>query len=423
MALSSGPPPSGVSVIRISGPDASAVAVAFGATDLPPRKASLRTLYGPDDGEPIDRALCLFFPAPRSATGEDVVEFQCHGSPAVIDRVLSEAVAHSGVRAAEPGEFTLRSVLSGRMGLADAEALADLIDARTEAERRRALRLSEGALTARLGDWKDRLVSALALCEAHLDFTDEGDVPDGGPAVDDALEPLREEIAKTLLGSRDAEKLTDGFRIVLAGPPNAGKSSLINAVAGRAVALVSEEAGTTRDVVTVTVDLGGYRVILADTAGVRDGASGIEALGIDRTLVELSGADLIVEVQSPDTTPLSLRHRDIVVAHKADLGASPEADHATSISDTASIERFVRSLAARVASGMSSSEAALVTRARQRSALSAIDDALGEALSTAHLELKAEALRTACHAMGRLTGEIDVEDILDDVFGRFCIGK
>lgn len=423
MALSSGSPPSGIAIVRISGPDAIAVASAFGAGDLVPRRATLRSLTAPGDGGRIDDAICLLFHAPASATGEDVVEFHCHGSPAVVDRILSEAVTLPGVRAAEPGEYTLRAVLSGKMGLADAESLADLIEARTEAERRRALRLSQGALSERLADWRSRLITLLALCEAHIDFADESDIPDGAPPVDAAAKPLAAEIAAVLSASRDAEKLTDGFRIVFAGPPNAGKSSLVNALAGRRVALVSDEAGTTRDVVSVVLDLGGYRAILSDTAGVRQDAGGVEAMGIARTHEEIGGADFVVEVVSPDTVPLGLAAADLVVAHKADLGMPAGADLVTSVSDPTSIEVLAERLTEATAAGLAGSESALVTRARQRSGLTAVLGALQDAIDTPHLELKAEALRSACRAMGRLTGEIGVEDILDDVFGRFCIGK
>lgn len=390
---------------------------------MAPRRAKLVTLRAAAGGEPIDRALALSFPSPASATGEDVVEFHCHGSPAVVDRLLAEAMSLPGVRMAEPGEFTLRAVLSGKMGLADAEALADLIDARTEAERRRALRLSEGALSARLMDWRARLVALLALCEAHIDFADEGDVGDGAPAIDGEAEALRAEISATLSASRDADKLTDGFRIVLVGPPNAGKSSLINALAGRRVALVSPMAGTTRDVVSVTLDLGGFRAMISDTAGLRGGTSGIEAMGIERTEEELAAADLVVEVRSPDTDPLFYSRADLVVGHKADLGLLEGVDLATDIARPASIEALAERLTKATVSGLRAAESSLVTRGRQRSGLLDVASGLGEACSAAHLEIKAEALRSACHAMARLTGDIGVEDILDDVFGRFCIGK
>ncbi|WP_332461229.1 tRNA uridine-5-carboxymethylaminomethyl(34) synthesis GTPase MnmE [Acuticoccus mangrovi] len=424
MALSSGPPPSAVAVIRVSGPEACAVATAFGVKTLLPRQAVLRGLTSPVDGSLIDRALCLYFAAPGSATGEDVLELHLHGGVAVVERVLADAVTLSGVRAAEAGEFTLRAVLNGKMGLADAEALADLIEARTEAERRRAVRLADGALSRRLADWRERLIGALALCEAHLDFADDGDVGSAQPEIDAVLEPLRSEIEVVLAGSIDAERLTDGFHVALVGPPNAGKSSLLNALCERDAAIVSPEAGTTRDVVSVTLDLDGYRVTLSDTAGVRDGVVGVEAAGIARTEAARRAADLVIEVTSPDTRPLDLPDADLRILHKKDMAAvAATADLATSLADPVSIADLREHIAAHARAGLSRAENALITRTRQRSALTDVRDGIAEALATDALELKAEGLRLACAAMARMTGEIGIEDVLDDVFGRFCIGK
>ncbi|MEM0908706.1 MAG: tRNA uridine-5-carboxymethylaminomethyl(34) synthesis GTPase MnmE [Pseudomonadota bacterium] len=426
VALSSGAPPSGVAVVRITGPDAHRVAEALGARRLTVRKAHLRALVAPSDGALIDRALCVIFQGPQSATGEDMAELHCHGSPAVIDRILSEALTLDGVRAAEPGEFTLRAVLAGKMGLADAEALADLIDARTEAERRRALRLTEGAFTQKLAQWRADLIAALALCEAHIDFADESDVPDGGPPVDSALTALQTAIKGALDGSRDAHKLNDGFRVAFVGAPNAGKSSLINALAGRHVAIVSPEAGTTRDVVTATLDLGGYKVILADTAGLRDVSEGVgqvEAMGMVLSRQEINEADYIIVVRSPDTQNVNVGNPDLVIGHKSDVGAVPGAQIATAVDDEASIDWLAQHLAAAAKERLSGAETALVTHARQRSGLIDVLGGVELALQTPHLELKAQALRSSCHAIARLTGEIGVEEILDDVFGRFCIGK
>lgn len=420
VALSSGRPPCAVAVVRASGPAARSLAAALGAEALPVRRAALRTLTSPRDGAVIDRALCLAFDGPASATGEDVVEFHCHGSPAVVERVLADAVAVPGVRLAEPGEFTLRAVLNGRMGLPEAEALAELIDARTEAERRRAVRLAGGALSATVAGWRGELVALLADAEARLDFADEGDVPDELVGLAARCADLAARIEAVLGDSADADKLTDGFHVALVGPPNAGKSSLLNALTATQSAIVTPEAGTTRDVVAVTVDLGGYRVVIEDTAGLREGAAGVEAIGIARTRERMAAADLVVEVRSPDTVPLGLPV-DLVVHHKADLAAG--GDLATSVHDPASIDALRTRLVAIVAAAMRPAEASLVTRARQRGALAACAARLREAAAEAPLELQAEALRLAIYEMARMTGEIGIEDVLDDVFGRFCIGK
>lgn len=421
VALSSGRPPSAIAIVRVSGPEAVALAASFGVTGLTPRRASLRRLVSPVDGALLDRAVCVHFPGPETSTGEDIVEFHCHGSPAIVERVLADAVTLSGVRMAEPGEYTLRAVLNGRMGMADAEALADLIEARTEGERRRALRLSEGALSVRVAEWRARLIGLLADAESRLDFADEGDVPDDLTDLAGRCDTLAREIATVLSDSSDADKLTDGFHIVLTGSPNAGKSSLINALTAREAAIVTPEAGTTRDVVAVTIDLGGYKVTLEDTAGLRDGATGVEAIGIARTRERIARADLVIAVISPDTTATDVP-ADLVVHHKADLGG-PAGALATSITDPASIDRLRDLLRERVAEAMRPAEAALVTRARQRSALGACVARLTDAAGEGQLELQAEALRLACYEMARMTGEIGIEDVLDDVFGRFCIGK
>ncbi|MCF3933983.1 tRNA uridine-5-carboxymethylaminomethyl(34) synthesis GTPase MnmE [Acuticoccus sp. M5D2P5] len=423
VALSSGVPPSAIAIVRASGPEAVAVARAFAIDGLRPRRAAVRDVRSPLDDSVLDKAVCLLFPGPGSATGEDVLELHLHGGPALVERVLSDALTVPGVRAAEPGEFTLRAVLNGRMGLADAEGLADLIEARTESERRRATRLADGALSRQVADWRARLIGTLALCEAYLDFSDEGDVGDASPEIDPALNGLREEIEGALLGSDQADRLSDGFHVAFVGPPNAGKSSLLNALAGRDVAIVSDEAGTTRDVVSVSLELGGYRVILHDTAGIRDGASGIEALGIARTEATRDRADFVVEVRSPDTNPLRVAGVGIVVGHKCDLGRVDGTEIETTCSDAASIATLKEKIAAQAAAGLARSEAALITRARQRSALLGVVEGIDDALDSHALEVKAEGLRLACQAMARMTGEIGIEDVLDDVFGRFCLGK
>ena len=425
VALSSGRPPAAIAIVRASGPRALDLAEAFGAGSLSPRRAVLRRLCSPVDGALIDRALCLWFPPPETATGESIVEFHCHGSPAVVERLLADAVTVEGVRMAEPGEFTLRAVLNGRMTLSGAEALAELIEARTEAERRRAVRLADGALSSRVATWRATLIALLADAEARLDFADEGDVPGELRDLATRCDALAVEIAGILAESAGAEKLTDGYRIVLVGPPNAGKSSLLNALTATETAIVTPEAGTTRDVLSVTIELGGYRVVLEDTAGLREGAAGVEAIGIARTRQRIEDADLVVGVESPDTLRLDLPV-DLVVHHKADLAPSKDnggGEMITSIEDPRSIARLRAHLAGIVARDMEPVEAALVTRARQRAALTACASHISAAAMERELELQAEALRLACHEMARMTGEIGIEDVLDDVFGRFCIGK
>lgn len=427
VALSSGRPPSGVAVVRISGPDAPALTNAFTGAPLPARRASLRTIRSPRDGAILDRALCLFFEAGASATGEAVLELHLHGSPALVERVIEDAINTPGVRLAEPGEFTMRAVLSGQMDLPAAEALAELIDARTEGERRRATKLAGGALARFAADWRAELIAALALVEAALDFADEGDVLVDGRAANPGIATLRDTISNVLRKSEGAERLTDGLHVVVAGPPNAGKSSLVNALAGSEAAIVSEEAGTTRDVISVPLVLGDYRVTLHDTAGVREGATGVEAIGIARTHAQISTADLVLEVQSPDTTPLRIEGAT-VVHHKSDIGAAATSAAAkgavaTSCNDPASIEALRNHLAALAVDRLGASEAAIITRARQRTAVRAAVTHLDDAHRADALEIKAEALRSAARALAQLVGDIGIEDVLDDVFSRFCIGK
>lgn len=422
VALSSGRPPAGIAVVRASGPNAPSLARAFTGRALLPRRATVATLRSPVDGAVLDRALCLAFEAGASATGEAVFEMHLHGSPALVERVLADALTLPGVRLAEPGEFTLRAVLSGQMDLPAAEALAELIDARTEGERRRATHLAAGALARHAASWRTDLIAALALIEAALDFADEGDVSVDIEAADAAIAALRDRLAAALAASAGAERLSDGLHIVVVGPPNAGKSSLVNALAGDDAAIVSDEAGTTRDVVSVPLVLGDYRVTLHDTAGVREGASGVEAIGIARTHAKIAQADIVLEVQSPDTQPLGIEGAT-VVHHKADLQRTPADTLTTSCSDPASIEALRSHLASLATERLVGTEAALITRNRQRTAVETAIADLDDALANNALEIKADGLRRAAYALQRLVGEIGIEDVLDDVFSRFCIGK
>jgi tRNA modification GTPase len=331
VALASGRPPAAIAVIRLSGPQAAETVQALCGRLPPPRRASLTRFRDPHSGDTLDQGLALFLPGPGSPTGEDVAEFHVHGGRAVVAAMLAALTALPGVRLAEPGEFTRRAFFAGRMDLAAVEGLADLVAADTDAQRRQALAQASGALGARVGLWRSHILEARALAEASLDFADEDDV------AADALEQaragaaaLRGDIAAALAASAGGERLREGFRVVVLGPPNAGKSSLVNALARREVAIVTEEAGTTRDLIEVHLDLGGWPVVVTDTAGLRKAAGRIEAEGIRRALARAEDADLVLwlsPADAPEEPPNDLPAAPmIVVTTKADLpSAEPNA--------------------------------------------------------------------------------------------------
>jgi tRNA modification GTPase len=432
-ALSSGPPPAGVAVIRVSGP-----AVRTGLPGLidslpEPRRASLRSVHT-EAGEPIDRGLVLFFPAPESFTGEDVAELQLHGGRAVVAAVLAELGALPGFRAAEAGEFTRRAFANRRLDLTQVEGLADLVLAETEAQRRQALRQADGALGRLYEGWRGRLVRARALIEADLDFPDEDDIP--GTVSDqvwDEVRALESEIVNHV-SDRRGERLREGAEIVILGAPNAGKSSLLNAIAKRDVAIVAPEPGTTRDLIEVRVDLGGYPATLIDTAGMRPAGGAVEAEGIRRAEARARSADLVLWlVDLTDAESLPSPAGALRVGTKADLIdsvserslAAERFELLVSARAGTGIAALLELLAARVGALLAPSESPLVTRARHRSALLTVAEAIRQAAGDAGrpLELRAEDLRRAGDALGRLTGRIDVEDLLDVIFRDFCIGK
>jgi len=430
-ALSSGAPPSGVAVIRVSG-----AATRFGLETVidsvpEPRRASLRAIRSGDTL--LDHALIIYMPAPASFTGEDMAELQVHGGRATVAAVLSALTVLPGFRAAEPGEFTRRAFLNGRLDLTEVEGLADLVAAETEAQRRQALRQAEGALRQVAEGWRERLVRARALIEAELDFADEEDIPG---AVSDRVWPevarITCEIGAALVGSEPAERLRDGAEVVILGPPNAGKSTLLNALARRDVAIVTPEPGTTRDLIEVRLDLGGYPVTLVDTAGLREAAGLVEAEGIRRAERRAASADLVLWLCDAGdwTEPPPLPAPLIRVATKRDVPIDSSAERGPAAADVfisahsgegvsellAAVEDFLRRRFA-------PAEASLVGRARQRSCLVACREALLSSLRPAALELRAEELRHATDALGRLVGTVDVEDLLDVIFREFCIGK
>jgi tRNA modification GTPase len=438
-AVSSGHGRAGVAVIRISGP-AAGVAVERMAAPLPkPRFAAFRRIRHPGTGEVLDEALVLWFPAPRSETGEDMAELQVHGGRAVIQGVLAGLGSIAGCRMAEPGEFARRALENGKLDLTGAEGLADLIDAETAAQRRQALRQAGGALFRLYEGWRQRLIGAMARLEAAIDFSDEPDVAaDALQAARADVEALAREIAAHLDDGHRGELLREGFHVVLAGPPNAGKSSLLNALARRDVAIVSEEAGTTRDVIEVRLELDGLPVVVSDTAGLREATGKVEREGMRRTVARARDADLVlwlIDVTAPPAeVPAELAAkagRTLTVANKMDLVPAgvlhplPAGAIGISVRTGQGMDGLTRLLAALVAARIGESEAPVLTQARHRQqlerAMAPITSFLAAPLG--EVELRAEDLRRAAQALGRLTGAVDVEDVLDQVFSRFCIGK
>ncbi len=430
-ALSTAPGRAGIAVVRVTGPEAAAALMALAGAVPPPRHARHVRLRDPATGEAIDDGLALHFPAPRSVTGEDVAEFQVHGSRAVVAAVL-ECLGRLGLRPAEPGEFTRRAFLNGKLDLSAVEGLADLVAAETAAQRRQALRQLEGALGRLAEGWRARLLAAQARLEAAIDFPDEELPPGLWEAARAAAAALEAEIAAHLGDDRRGERLRDGLMVAVLGPPNAGKSSLVNALARRDVAITAATAGTTRDVIEVALDLGGYPVTLADTAGLRDAADAVEAEGVRRSRARAAMADLklvLYDAAQPDALEALAGMIDadaLVIANKIDLlppGAAPPAGMALSVATGAGMEALLARLGAEVARRLAAGAAPLVTRARHRAALEECGAALRRFEGARLPELAAEELRSAARALGRITGRVDVEDMLDRVFAEFCIGK
>jgi tRNA modification GTPase len=434
-AMASGGAPSGVAVMRVSGPACHQLLEATIGRVPAPRQATLASIRD-RSGSPIDRGLVLWFPAPGSFTGEDVIEFQVHGSRAVV-RALADCLgAFDDVRPAEAGEFTRRAFLSGRLDLTEVEGLADLLAAETEAQRRQALAQSEGSLRRLYDGWRSDLIDARAAIEADLDFADEDDIPDS--VADRAFTiaaATMESVSKHLGDARRGERLRDGLQVVIVGPPNAGKSSLLNHLARRDVAIVSEEAGTTRDVLEVHLDLAGCPVTLVDTAGLREASNQVEREGIRRALERARSADLILSVGAPDASREPTEGVDCpiwLIDAKSDLGVVADASvdpllprFAVSTASGEGIDALVAALGDFAVEALSvTGGEAVPTRERHRVLLGDVVTGLERAIQTRNdLVLAAEHLRRATDALGRLTGRVDVEDLLDRVFSSFCIGK
>ncbi len=406
--------------MRISGPDSGPVLSALAGNLPPPRHASLRRLRGAD-GEPLDRALTLWMPGAGSYTGEDCAELFLHGGRAVADAVADALVA-LGARPAEPGEFTRRAFLNGRMDLTEAEGVADLIEAETQAQRRQALHQTEGALARILSGWAGRLRLLLAEQEALIDFPDEDLPPDVEARVLAEIDALGAEMAAPLDAGRHGERLREGLVFVVAGAPNMGKSSLVNALAARDVAIVSPIPGTTRDALETRVVLGGVPVTLVDTAGLRDAGDAIEAEGIRRARARAAEADLVVTVTAPGQD--HTRADGFLVVNKIDLGGDvPDGAIAVSALTGEGLDTLRDALAAHAQALTQREGPPPLTRARHRAALAEAVERLRGAGVAAWPELRAEDLRLALRALGRITGHVGVEDILDTLFSQFCIGK
>lgn len=433
VALSSGRLPAGIAVIRISGPQTRFVVETIAGGMVKDRVAALRKLRTAD-GSLIDHGLVLFFPGPNSFTGEDVAEFHVHGGRAVAGKMLETIAGFDGVRHAVSGEFTRRAFLNGKLDLVETEALADLVNAETEAQRRFAVQNAEGTQSALYLGWRRRLIHARAMIEAEIDFADEDDVPGSvSDTVWSDVKVMIGEIGQHIDGFRAAEIIRDGFEVVILGAPNAGKSSLFNALARREAAIVTDEPGTTRDLLEVVLDLNGVRVRVTDTAGLREAPGKVEAIGIEKARAKAHSADLVLLLEDlADPIAIGDIPADIPtlrIGTKVDLlkGERPSAGYDASIStvEGAGLAELLAEIGARAAAAIGDAGDILPSRLRHVELLNETKRFLVSALSGQDRgqELRAEELRLAADRLGRIVGAVDVEDLLDVIFSQFCIGK
>jgi tRNA modification GTPase len=434
-ALSSGPPPSAIAVVRISGQAVQRIAEKILASGVPePRRAQLTHIYD-ETGAPIDQGIAIYAQAPASYTGEDTLELYLHGGRAVIDHALRTLTALPDVRLAEPGEFTRRAFEAGKLDLAQAEGIADLIEAETDGQKAQALRQVSGGLSATYASWRDELTSLLALVEVMVDFPDEGDVsPEASAPLRNKLRALIAEIDSALGDGGIGERIREGFRVAILGAPNAGKSSLLNRLAGRDAAIVTAIPGTTRDVIEIRRILGGHVVWFADTAGVRETADGIEAEGVRRAIQTAAEADLVIHLidgSAPPEPPPPLPSgaEVLTVLSKLDLSirSTGGVDHAISALTGGGIAELEADIEARITARAATIEVPVITRLRHRERLVSGRAALVAALIALEagdgFELVAEDLRLSARHLSALLGRVDVEDVLGAVFSAFCIGK
>jgi tRNA modification GTPase len=437
-ALSSGRPPNAISVVRVSGSYASAILASL-AGKIPLPRMAARVLIHDVNQQPIDDAVVLWFPGPKSATGEDVAEFHVHGGRAVLSALFAALSSFENMRAAEPGEFTRRAFENGKLDLTEAEGLDDLIHADTDRQRRQALRQLKGLLGDKARSWRAQIIEACALIEAGIDFSDEGDVPAEliAPALA-KVKQLHSEIEEVLAAQGRSERLRDGLVVAIAGPPNVGKSTLMNQFARREVAIVSPHAGTTRDVIEVQLDLDGYPVTVIDTAGIRETEDTVEQEGVRRARARAAEADLVlwlVDDGSPEpavegVAPVWMVRNKIdlnaLSRHAAGMGRTwGSAYFEISASRGDGLQKLMAAVVGHAENVFGSGEGGLISRERQRKLLRETVFSLHRSMTAAGRgdELIAEDLRAAAHSLGRLLGRVDVEDVLDKIFHDFCIGK
>ncbi|CUI41399.1 tRNA uridine-5-carboxymethylaminomethyl(34) synthesis GTPase MnmE [Cognatishimia activa] len=423
-ALATAPGKSGVAVVRVSGPEVQAVAEALCGVVPEPRLATLKVIRD-SDGVRVDQSLILYFPKGNSFTGEEVLELHTHGSVAVVNRLLRILGDMPGLRLAEAGEFTRRALENGCMDLAQVEGLSDLIEAETEAQRRQALRVLSGDLGDLAESWRTDLIRAAALIEATIDFADEEVPVDVTPEVDALLDGVTTQLSKQIIGVETAERIRTGFEVAIVGAPNVGKSTLLNAIAGRDAAITSEYAGTTRDVIEVRMDLGGLPVTLLDTAGIRETEDHVEGIGIQRAKQRAEQADLRIFLVEQGTDPeLAPDEDDMVLIAKADT--LDDLEGAISGKTGAGVPELIQSVQTKLMER--TGNLGIATRERHRVAMVQATEALSAgkavlALGPEQYDIAAEELRTAIRALDSIVGRIDVENLLDEIFSSFCIGK